>query len=82
MSLIVESRPDPRRGELPLRFGWPGRMLRVNEVLDSWIGERHRDFRVIAEDRAVYILRHDLDEDTWRIHFFRQDPGAGRDRSA
>jgi hypothetical protein len=74
MELIVECRSDPRRGEIPVRFGWPGRMRRVEEVLDCWQGERHRDFRLRADDGSVYILRHDLHGGSWQIHFFRHDP--------
>ena len=42
------------------------------EVLDRWNGEQHSDFRVRADDGSIYILRHDLRSDAWRIHFFQQ----------
>ncbi len=72
MELIVECRSEPRRGEVPLRFGSEGRMREVVEVLDFWEGEHHRDFRVRADDDSIYILRHDLPARIWRIHFFQQ----------
>ena len=72
---VVECERHPSRGDLPGRFGWPGRMRRVVEVLDAWEGHDHRYFRLRAEDGAIYILRHDRGSDRWQIHFFR----AGRE---
>ncbi len=76
MQLVVECRSEPRHGEVPLRFGSEGRMHEVVEVLDCWDGEQHRDFRVRADDASIYILRHDLQADCWRIHFFQQGSGG------
>ena len=67
----VETRPDPQ-GEQPDRFGWPGRLRRVEEILDAWEGDDHRYFRVRADDGATYILRHDLSRDRWELTFFRE----------
>ena len=72
MQLVVECSSEPRRGEVPLRFGSDGRMREVVEVLDFWEGEHHRDFRLRADDGSIYILRHDLRADAWRIYFFQQ----------
>ena len=74
MHFVVQCRSEPRRGEIPVRFGWPGRMREVDEVLDCWEGEEHRDFRLRATDGSIYILRHDLRGACWHIHFFRQGP--------
>ena len=68
----VETRSEPRRGRVPVRFGWPGRVREVVEQLDSWEGEDHRYFRVRADDGSVYILRYDLNARRWRLHFFRE----------
>ena len=75
MTIVVEARSDPQRGEVPVRFGWPGHMRRVDEILDCWQGKHHRDFRVRADDRSIYNLRHDLSADSWQIHYFHRDPG-------
>jgi len=75
MSLIVEARPDPRRGVVPVRFGWPGHMQRVDAILDCWQGEHYRDFRLRADDRSIYILRHDLNGNRWQVRYFQRDPG-------
>jgi hypothetical protein len=73
--LLVDTLPG-RDGEVPVRFGWPGRMREVIERIDAWAGEDHRYFRVRADDGAVYILRHDLRADRWELTFFRAEPVA------
>jgi hypothetical protein len=72
--LVVECAPEPRRGEVPVRFGWLGRMRGVAEVLDWWESEAIRDFRLRGDDGCVYILRHDLRHDHWELRFFRDGP--------
>jgi len=68
----VECRPDPEAGPVPARFGVPGRMREVVRVADRWEGEDHRYFRVETADGATWILRRDLRDGTWRLHFFRE----------
>ena len=72
--LVVECASEPRRGEVPVRFGWLGRMRGVAEVLDRWESEAMRDFRLRGDDGCVYILRHDLRRDHWELRFFRDGP--------
>jgi chemotaxis protein methyltransferase CheR len=60
----------------PIRFGPAGAPRVVAEVLDRWPGESHHYVRVRATDGGVYILRHDLDRDTWTIHAFEEDGAA------
>jgi hypothetical protein len=46
-------------------------MREVVDRIDAWQGEDHRYFRVRADDRCVYILRHDRCADRWELTFFR-----------
>ncbi len=62
-------------GRVPERFGRPGEMREVTEIVDRWPGEGYCYFRVIADDGSVYILRHDEGSDSWLIHLF-DDPGS------
>ena len=71
--LVVECRSESGGAQVPVRFGWSGRMREVSEVLDHWDGADHRYFRVRTDDGAVYILRHDLARDGWLLTFFRED---------
>jgi len=69
-AFIVDTQAGPDC-EIPLRFGWSGRLREVVERIDAWEGEDHRYFRVRADDGSVCILRHDLRDDRWELTFFR-----------
>lgn len=70
--LVVESRPDPELGAVPVRFCAPGRRFQeVEAVLDCWPGEGYRYFRVRARGGSEFILRHDLVTGAWRMDSFR-----------
>lgn len=79
MELRVEcedGRGAAGEGGEPVRFGRPGAMQEVVEVLDRWFGADHRYFRVRTADGAQYVLRHDERTDAWQIAFFEEE-GAG-----
>jgi len=67
----VECQSDPQRGEVPIRFGWPGRMRAVVELIDRWEGDDEVYFRIRSDDDATYILRRSRESGRWEIHFFR-----------
>ena len=68
----VECERDPKRGEIPARFGWPDRMRQVVELIDRWEGDEDIYFRVRTEDASTYILRQNRISGVWQIHFFRR----------
>ena len=68
----VECESDPKRGETPVRFGWPDRMQQIVELIDRWEGDEDIYFRVRTEDASTYILRQNRLSGVWQIHFFRR----------
>lgn len=72
--LEVECAVDGGGEAVPTRFGWRGARRDVVEVLDRWLGEGHRYFRVRDETGAVCILRHDTERGGWSLHSLRSDP--------
>jgi len=76
LELAVECYSGSRADERPLRFAFRGgkdrHKLEVNEVLDQWYGVGYQCFKVRADDGNIYILRHQQDEDTWRLDSFRR----------
>ena len=52
------------------------RSYEVVEVLDRWYGPGYECFRVRADDHNLYILRHQLGDDTWTLDSFRREPVA------
>ena len=68
---IVELRSGDG-GPVPVRFGRPGAMRKVDECLDHWPGDGHDYFKVRCED-GIYILRHDERTGEWQLHFFSDE---------
>lgn len=59
-----------RADESPLRFFLGERKIEVTEVIDRWMGQDHQYFKVIGDDAATYILRHNTGSDTWELTMF------------
>ena len=57
---LVESHAE-NWGRVPTRFGRPGEMREVAEILDRWPGDDHCYFRVAADagTGAVYVYRNE-----------------------
>lgn len=72
--LQVECSPDREGDAIPARFGLGNRRLEVDEVLDRWLADETRYFKVRAADGAIYILRHAVREARWELTLF--DSGA------
>lgn len=53
--------------ERPVKFLSGEEERVVESVIDRWAGEDHDYFKVLADDRRVYILRRDRDEDVWTL---------------
>lgn len=76
--LFVEQRSVEEGEPFPVRFGWPGFMREVVEVLDWWPGNDHSYFKVRGNDGATYILRHGEDLDEWDLVLFETAPAIER----
>jgi len=75
MALRVECYSGYRADERPRRFAFPGKTgatYEVKEVLDQWYGVGYQCFKVRADDDNIYILRHQENEDCWRLDSYRR----------
>jgi hypothetical protein len=79
MQLKVECYSGYRADERPLRFAFSNQpdapKFEVKELLDQWYGVDYQCFKVRADDGNIYILRHQLSEDCWRLDSFRRTEG-------
>lgn len=77
MRLKVECYSGYKADERPVCFTpqtTGARSYVVREVLDQWYGVGCEWFKVLADDKCLYILRHDTAEDDWTLESFRQAP--------
>lgn len=75
MEVRVECYAGHRGEETPRRLHFDSRVIEVAEVLDAWIGVDHRYFKLVGDDGATYILRHDEPKGVWELTLFRR-PGV------
>jgi hypothetical protein len=62
-----------------IRFG--SLVVQVKEVLDQWLSQDHRYFKVTGDDEATYIIRQDMASTDWELTYYKQaDPGDRADR--
>ncbi len=73
LAIKVECYAGYKADERPIRFRLvnaseqAGSVLEVKKILDQWYGPGYQCFRLRADDKHVYVLRHDLNEDTWTL---------------
>ena len=72
MNIKVECYAGYRGEETPRRFWIGKRKIEVVTVFDQWLSPDHRYFKVLGDDRSVYILRHDTEAWNWDMTFFSQ----------
>ena len=61
------------RGEETPRCIWLGRRkIEVVRVIDRWLAPDHRYFKILGNDSALYIIRHDIQKWTWDLIFYNQ----------
>lgn len=68
----VQCHAGYRGEETPRQLRLGERAVAVVEVLDRWLSPDHRYFKILGDDRGVYILRHDETAGSWDLIFFKQ----------
>jgi hypothetical protein len=56
-----------KANERPLYFVLEQKKRSVVDVLDRWYGEEHDDFKVLADDGKVYLIRWHRGLDVWFV---------------
>jgi len=70
MNIRVDCYAGYRGEETPRRLLFGDRVVEVADVVDRWYGLDHRYVKVRGADGATYILRHDLETETWALTLF------------
>ena len=64
MQIKVDCYCGYRGEETPKRILMGTRKVEVRKILDRWLAPDHRYFKLIGDDKATYIIRHD--EGKWQ----------------
>jgi hypothetical protein len=75
MYIQVECYAGYRGEETPRYIRMATYKIEVKEVVDRWIAPDHRYFKVIGEDDAIYIIRHETASWQWELVFYQAAGG-------
>jgi hypothetical protein len=62
--------------ERPVAFAHGERRIRVQNLLDRWLGEDHAYFKLVGDDGVLYIIRQDRSEDAWELILMEVPAGS------
>ena len=80
MHIRVECHAGYRGEETPRCIRMATYKIEVKRVLDRWLAPDHRYFKVLGDDDATYIIRHDTATWQWELVFYKAVEGiTGRD---
>ena len=74
-NIQVECYGGYRGEETPRRFWLGARRVEISRVMDRWLAPDHRYFKVLGDDKGIYILRHDPYGNRWALTFYKQPNG-------
>ncbi len=72
MKIHVECYSGYRGEETPRRIILGKNNIHVKSILDRWLAPDHRYFKILGEDEAIYIVRHDPIFHDWELTFYKK----------
>jgi hypothetical protein len=77
MQVRVECYAGHKSDQRPVKFWLGETVLFVESVEDQWYSPDAVYFRITADDRNAYVLRHDEQTDEWTLESFRSRNSPG-----
>ena len=71
MQVRVDCYAGYRGEETPRYIKMADNKIEVMEVLDRWLAPDHRYFKILGDDEATYIIRHDGESGLWELVLYR-----------
>ena len=71
MHIKVECYSGYRGEETPRCILMGDSKIKVKEIMDRWLAPDHRYFKLLGDDQAVYIIRHDFETWNWELTFYQ-----------
>ena len=72
MKIAVHCYSGYRADEAPRSIRFGSLIVEVNEILDRWLSEDHRYFKITGDDEATYIIRQDMLSMEWELTYYKQ----------
>ena len=71
MQIAVDCYAGYRGEETPRYINLADNKVEVTAVLDRWLAPDHRYFKILGDDEATYIIRHDSVSGRWELVFYQ-----------
>ena len=71
MQIHVDCYAGYRGEETPRYIILANNKIEVTEVVDRWLAPDHRYFKILGDDGATYIIRHDTVSGRWELVFYQ-----------
>ena len=71
MKIDVDCYAGYRSEETPRFIKLAHNKIEVIQVLDRWLAPDHRYFKILGDDEATYIIRHDSVSGQWELVLYR-----------
>ena len=71
MVIQVKCYSGYRGEETPRAIQLSDRTVEIETIVDRWLAPDHRYFKILGDDDATYIIRHELTSWTWELTFYR-----------
>ena len=75
MQITVACYAGYRGEETPRQICFGSQTVKVEKIMDRWMGPDHRYFKVLGDDNGIYIIRHDMVQWQWELTFYQASPG-------
>jgi hypothetical protein len=72
LEVAVVSGIAPTGEREPVEMVLGRRRVAVQSILDRWFGAGYRYFKLLGDDGAIYIVRHEEARNVWEITFFKR----------
>ncbi len=72
MQIKVECYAGYRGEETPRIIRFQSRKIEVKKMLDRWLDPNHRYFKILGDDDAIYIIRHDMNTLVWGLTYYQE----------
>jgi hypothetical protein len=67
MKINVQTYAGYKGDERPVSFLREGRTFLIMEIVDRWYDPDYNCFKVLADDGKTYLLRNDMNADSWEL---------------
>ena len=71
MQIRVDCYAGYRGEETPRFIRLADNKIEAIQVLDRWLAPDHRYFKLLGDDEATYIIRHDSGSGQWELVLYR-----------